>query len=371
MEVQIKHSGLRMILVNRESIRLLDESWHTLGVYFLLGPATDPDRYRAYVGKATSLRGRVKQHAKHKDWWNRVLMIASVGDGFNTAEIGWLEGRLYDVLNNAVACDLMNGNKPVDKSLESYEMEVLEKYIEPIMAALRSCGASPDTADQAPPPPPKHRRYTEKVSDLITAKLLKPDTVLQPLKKWVTATATVKPDGRLQVGSEIFDTPSAAAKAASGSTAEPGWDFWGAPSGTGSFVSLAKLREHLQGSTKQPDGGSPAPVDTVPSGGDPAPPRPEGNGTLADLVIAAGLSLPLRLHSKYLGADAEAFVQSDGTITFEGSTYKSPSQAASAAKRALGYAGLGKASANGWAWWRYEDAEGALQELAVLRQPQN
>ncbi len=94
MEVQVAHSGLRMVLASRESIRLLKGNWEVLGVYFLLGAADDPDRYRAYVGEVgkSTLVGRVKQHATQKDWWSRALLIAS--DEFNSAEIGWLEGRL-------------------------------------------------------------------------------------------------------------------------------------------------------------------------------------------------------------------------------------------------------------------------------------
>ena len=52
IEVRVAHSGLRMILVNRESVGLLDHSWGARGVYFLLGPSVEgPDLYRAYVGE--------------------------------------------------------------------------------------------------------------------------------------------------------------------------------------------------------------------------------------------------------------------------------------------------------------------------------
>src|SRR4051794_24433756 len=99
-----------MALVSRESVTQLGEKWAVLGVYFLLGPAEDPDKFRAYVGEVgrRTLLLRLKEHAKQKDWWSRALLIASASDEFNSAEIGWLEGRLYDVLNNAVAADVQN-----------------------------------------------------------------------------------------------------------------------------------------------------------------------------------------------------------------------------------------------------------------------
>lgn len=248
MEVGVPHSGLRMVLVNRESIRLLNDEWRRLGVYFLLGPnADDPHRFRAYVGEVgrSTLLQRVKQHAMTKDWWSRALLVASASDDFNSAEIGWLEGRLYDVLHNAVACDVMNGNRPGDDSLSTKERVLLEKYVEPIMATLRACGAPPDTADQKPPPKGK-QRYGETLADLISGGLLKPGTLLQPLKKGLATQAKVLPDGQLEVAGQVYGSLSAAAKAVSGAVAEAGWDFWGAPSGDGGFVPLAKLRERLR-----------------------------------------------------------------------------------------------------------------------------
>ena len=145
MPVKVAHSGLRMVLVSRESVGLLDESWKVLGIYFLLGASDDSDRYRAYVGEVgkRTLIQRIKQHAGEKEWWSRALLIASASDDFNSAEIGWLEGRLYDVLNNAVACDVMNGNRPGDNSLSVGERGVLERYVEPVMAALPSLRCLP------------------------------------------------------------------------------------------------------------------------------------------------------------------------------------------------------------------------------------
>ena len=66
VEVKVTHSGLRMVLVNRESVRLLSDQWRVIGVYFLLGPAEDADRYRAYVGETWSrpLLTRIREHVE-------------------------------------------------------------------------------------------------------------------------------------------------------------------------------------------------------------------------------------------------------------------------------------------------------------------
>ena len=175
-------------------------------------------------------------------------MIASDSpDGFNSAEIGWLEGRLYDVLNNAVAAEVMNKGRPGDDSIPLKDRGVLERYVEPIMAALRACGTPPDTADQKPAPKGKKRAYyRESVKDLIDANLLKAGTRLSTTRKHLTGTALVLEDGSLQVAGIAYQAVSSAAVAVSGNKSEPGWEFWGAPSGDGGFVPLYELRDRLR-----------------------------------------------------------------------------------------------------------------------------
>jgi hypothetical protein len=219
IEVNVAHSGLRMVLVNRDAIRRLSSDWRVLGVYFLLGPdPTSAERYRAYVGEVgrCNLLLRITEHAAHKDWWNRALLVASNStNGFNSAEIGWLEGRFYDVLNNAVAATLMNRGRPGDDSIATKGRGVLERYVELTLAALRAVGASPDTADQKPAPGGKKRAH-------------------------------YRDDGSLEIDGSLFAAVSPAAQAVSGNQSEPGWEFWGAPSGDGRLVSLFELRDRLR-----------------------------------------------------------------------------------------------------------------------------
>ena len=370
MEVKVAHSGLRMVLINRESIGLLDQSWRVLGIYFLLGAAEDSDRYRAYVGEVgkSTLIQRVKQHATQKEWWSRALLIASSSDEFNSAEIGWLEGRLYDVLNNAVACDVMNGNRPGDESLSQRERGVLERYAEPIMAALRACGAPTDTADQKPILSGRKRptHYSETVADLIQAGLLKPETKLYPLRKRLTETATVLPDGRLQIGSQVHDTLSGAAKAVAGTTSEPGWNFWGAPSGAGGFVPLADLRARLR-EDGQPAAQAPEAASMKTQTAAQKPQKTAAPTALAALAKREPGRFPLKLEASYHGAKVEALVDSNGELIFDGQNYSSPSAAANAARLAHGFAGPGKVTTNGWRFWRYRDVDGSLRELGTLR----
>jgi hypothetical protein len=382
-----------MMLVNRESVGLLNDSWAVFGVYFLLGPFEhNPDRYRAYVGEVgkRTLLLRVKEHVSGKQWWSRALLIASASGEFNSAEIGWLEGRLYDVLNNAVAAEVMNKGRPGDNSLAPQDRGVLERYVEPIMAALRACGASPDTADQRPVSPKSHKKkfYKESVKDLIDAGLLKVGTMLAPLRKGLIQAALVLPDGSLKIGEKVFAAVSPAAMAVSGNKSEPGWDFWGAPSGEGGYVPLSRLRDrvHENGGTATHNGGSGpgsapaalAPTDSAPvacgsntaehatpSAAHSMPPpaatkRRQFSATVADLVDA-GLLHPgdeLRPVRKTL-SDARATLRPGGRLDINGEVHGSLSAAAVAVS--------GNKSEPGWGFWAVE-RDGKLVSLDELRE---
>jgi hypothetical protein len=80
MPVLVKHSGLRMVAVNKDSIRLLDDTWDVLGVYFLFGHGSEPDRFAAYIGEASRrpLRTRLREHVRNKDQWNREEMTKRI-----------------------------------------------------------------------------------------------------------------------------------------------------------------------------------------------------------------------------------------------------------------------------------------------------
>lgn len=374
IEIDVQHSGLKMVLVSRESLGRLGDDWRVLGVYFLLGPSeSGPLRFAAYVGEVgrRDLLTRLIEHARQKVWWNRALLIRSVvPDGLHSAEIGWLEGRLYDVLNNAVAADLMNKGRPGDDSIAIKTRGVLEKYVEPVIAALRACGAPPDTVDQKPLPiGTKRAYYRQSVKDLIDAELLKPGTRLRPLRKQYTETALVQADGTLRVGDDVYQAVSAAAVAVSGSKSEPGWEFWGAPSGDGAFVSLFRLRERLiESGARAGEGistsqGVDTPAETssadVVIASAERITRRRFNVSVADLMGASLLFAGEELKSTRRGISATAVVTADGKVEVAGRTYASLSTAAVAAS--------GNSSEPGWEYWAVT-RDGALVPLFVVRQ---
>jgi hypothetical protein len=92
---------------------------------------------------------------------------------------------------------------------------------------------------------------------------------------------------------------------------------------------------------------------------------------ISDLIQASLVEPPLKLEKIYKGAHLEAEIQPDGTIVFDGETYRSLSLAASFARKTIIGAPEGRKypQTNGWAFWKYHDREtGKLEEIDVLRQ---
>jgi predicted type IV restriction endonuclease len=86
--------------------------------------------------------------------------------------------------------------------------------------------------------------------------------------------------------------------------------------------------------------------------------------TLADLINGGLLSAPLKLFRNYKGKAMEASLLSDGSVEFEGHTYKSCSTAAEIARSKV--TGR-KMNTNGWSFWQFHDNQGNSRMLIEIR----
>jgi hypothetical protein len=261
---------------------------------------------------------------------------------------------------------VMNSVKPGDDSLAEHEWRMLEKYVEPIMACLRACGAPPDTADQKPEKVVRRKlRYPETLRDLVEAGLLKPETRLHPLRQGITTTGRVAPDGRIVIAGTWYDSPSAAAKAVTGTQAEAGWDFWGAPSGDGGFVPLAKLRQRFREGRAANGRAKPEAVSAEPRARRRTPRKRAGgppkrySETVKDLINAGLLSVGSELRPVRRSVNAAAIVEVDGQIRIGSQSYSSLSAAAKAAADSV--------SEPGWNFWTVLE-DGKAVSLFELRE---
>ncbi|WP_182113843.1 MULTISPECIES: hypothetical protein [unclassified Actinotalea] len=387
--VVCKHPALRLAVVERDSVGHLSDEWDVAGVYLLLGPVAADGTYEAYVGKAAlqGLRSRLKgPDHRNKVHWTRALLVArDASEAFHSAEVGWLEGRLWDLLKNAPAATLINKPQPKDETLHPSERAFLEACVGPVAGLLRVLGASPDTLDQlSAKPTRKRRRYDETVSDLIDAKLLSIGGGLHPMETKFTTVATVLGDGSLEIGNANYKAVSEAATVVAGSNRN-GWDFWGVPSGSGSLVSLASLRNRLQDnakSTSTAPASAPAAqklpslerttVGTEKRAKKAAARRQRSSGetttSLADMVADGFLSPPAPVRATFRGVSFEAVVDPQGAVVLGGRSY-TPSGAGRAAKTSVAGADASKGvlATDGWIFWSAQDSAGEWATLAELR----
>lgn len=259
---------LRISLIERDGTSLVGEDWDRPGNYILLD-LPDPDgTWGCYVGKAPDgVRSRLMSHQSTKDLWRRALVIQrDTTHGFTSAQVGWLEGRIYDLLDAAEDARLHNDNRPSDETLPSFERDILEACVLPISRILRLIGYDPATADDTGTittvtrPRRTSRFYGITLKQIVDARLLNPGTPVVSTNGAWPASGVITADGRIQVNGTPYDTPSPAAVAVRNKSTN-GWDFWAVNDPTGR-VTLATLRARYldqQTSTTTQKDSSPGP----------------------------------------------------------------------------------------------------------------
>lgn len=366
LELTVKMPALAMAVVHRDAVSRLDDKWaKAIGVYVLLGPSDDlAHDYRCYVGQSGTggLRERLtthrnsptweKSHNIGKDWWKRALIVRSRDeDGFNSAEAGWLEGRLWDILDSAPTAKLV-GKKGDDQTLPKHLRDQLEQFVPPITAVLRAIGASPDTPDQEPKPK-KVKKHVASVAGLIRAGKVAVGARLRSIPSDHEAIAVVHADGQLEVNGARYDSPSGAAVAVVGHETN-GWKFWGLQSGDGTLVPLDKLRQQLDAAADA-SAAPPTPTPTAqPTPLPEAPAKPKATskakatkaGALKPLIEQGLLASEATVFATFKGQRHEATVTDDGSLRLpDGTVERNPS---GAAVKVTGY------ETNGWGFWRTE-----------------
>ena len=250
------YAALRIAVVERDFAKQLDaEEWDQPGVYILLDLPSPDGTWRAYVGKAPGgIRARILSHLREKGHWRRALLIQrDTTHGFNSAQVAWLEGRLYDLLDSSENAVLHNGNRPSDDTLPPYERTSLEQSVIPIQRVLRLIGYDPSTADDSgliSASAAKARTskfYGITVASLLHAGLVRVEQNLVSTMPSVQARGTIVADGRIEFEGVVHDSPSSAGAAARGGSSTNGWSFWAIETDNG-LVTLATIRARYQDS---------------------------------------------------------------------------------------------------------------------------
>lgn len=234
---------LRMAVVSNESAKRL--AWNHSGIYILLGLPVDGG-WCAYVGKARDLSKRIAQ--PHPIEWNRALLVRRSEPHFDTAEIGWLEGRLHSLLETS-GVDLKNKQTPGDETLNVARQEALKLYVGSIHSALALVGYDPaglpqqatrqtaEVAQQDAKPTTAGKAHRKLLGYLPVGTVIKSTT-----SKYRGTTAKVEAAGILY-GDKLYASPSAAAKAVTGTDTADGLAFWGVEDKSGKVSKLRDVRD--------------------------------------------------------------------------------------------------------------------------------
>jgi hypothetical protein len=251
--------ALRVAYVScRDVERLPEQEWGVPGLYVLL---TDDGSGHVYVGQAVHLRKRMLQHrSKPKLAWRRAAAIKrDTSHGFNSAEIGYLEGRLAAEIGAIAGITVIEGLRSQDTTLPDHHMLALDALLPGVFAALRVTGMDLRKDADEPEPPERgggtkrtHTVIRGTVADLVAAGLLRAGAELHLSQGGREARATVSVSGDLIVDGVAFASPSRAAATAMGLQSSNGWTTWHV--GDLSGPTLAQLRARLDQRDEAPDG---------------------------------------------------------------------------------------------------------------------
>jgi hypothetical protein len=241
----------------RDVARLPVDDWNVPGIYVLLAAGETP---QAYVGKAVDLRSRLLQHrSKPKlDWVRAVAVKRDTSHGFNSAETGYLEGRVASELRAIPGLTVVEGQQTQDETLPPHLLLALDDLIPSVLAALRLVGIDlfkPDKEDddELANAGLRKKRVAKAgtVADLLAAGVLSGGAELHLSQGGTTARGSVTAAGEILVNGVAYSSPSTAAATALGLTSSNGWTTWHVGDIKG--PTLDHLRAQLGSATKPDD----------------------------------------------------------------------------------------------------------------------
>lgn len=106
------------------------------GVYLLLSDE------RVYVGQASDLERRIKQHLAGKDWWERVVLLTTQDDSFTRTDIDYLESVLISKAEKAQSLDSDNKNKGNNPKIDKFRKVNLDQYLDEALFLMELIGIS-------------------------------------------------------------------------------------------------------------------------------------------------------------------------------------------------------------------------------------
>lgn len=122
----------RMYVVPRSKINKMIslKEVDRFGVYILLSDT------QIYVGEASTLKNRIKQHDKGKDWWERAVLITTADDSFDQADINYLETSIISIAKKQGILNCENKQPGNKKKLDDMKKAELDPFLEEALSIM-------------------------------------------------------------------------------------------------------------------------------------------------------------------------------------------------------------------------------------------
>lgn len=120
----------------RESVNDLisNDACSRYGVYLLLSEDM------VYVGQASDLSKRIKQHIIGKAWWERVVILTTSDDSLNRADLDYIESILIEKASSVGRLDCDNKNMGNKQKLSRFREVEMQQYLEEALFLLELIG---------------------------------------------------------------------------------------------------------------------------------------------------------------------------------------------------------------------------------------
>ncbi len=182
-----------------------------------------------YVGLASNLMGRLKQHLRdrHENKWDRFSVYLTVHDD-HMKELESLILRIASPQGNKVSGRFMestNLHRELNRKIKDFDNERRAKLL------------GKRVSRRHPHKKVSLRKKKTSLKDLVTRRM-----ILRATYKGKQYRATLRKNGTIDVNGEIYDSPSGAAVAIVGH-AVSGWGFWKYRNSKGEWVRLGTLRK--------------------------------------------------------------------------------------------------------------------------------
>ena len=130
------------------------------GVYLLLSEDM------VYVGQASDLSKRIKQHIIGKSWWERVVILTTSDNSLNRGDLDYIEAFLIAQASKVGRLDCDNKNVGNKSNLKKFREVEMQQYLEEALFLLELIGIN---VFKEAPKKSKVKSGTELISSVINA----------------------------------------------------------------------------------------------------------------------------------------------------------------------------------------------------------